>query len=204
MNPDELLEDALAGEMEPDIDSPPTAPLDLTQATSWVAHLARVRRQREEWDVAYQAAMQRLQERNRVEQARLDRWEAWLEEALEMFHRTVLANDPDALTIYTPAGTMRSKMGQPAVDIQDQEALIKFLLADDETRELVEFPPPPPPKVGKVPLRKFIKDNMVRSSDGVVTLKDGSTVPGVVWTDAERTFSVNTDERQPPEDVGEP
>jgi len=187
-NPTDDFEDALAGD-EPDFEQKPTAPLDLDQATQWVAKVARARRLREEYQAAHAAAVARLNARLSERMSALDQQEEWYGEALAMFHRTALANDPEALTIPTPAGTLKSRKGQKQWTYGDEEALLAW--AVENADDAVDYPPTPAPKVNKTRLKKALKDAKV--SDGVVMTDDGVAVPGVTVADAVRKFTIDTD-----------
>jgi len=187
-NAHEDFEDALTGE-EPDFAEEPSAPLDLDQATQWVAKVARARRLREEYVAAHTAAAARLNARLNERLSALDQQEEWYTEALVMYHRTVLATDTEALTIPTPAGTLKSRMGQPSWSYEDDDALLAW--AVEHANDVVDFPPPPEPRVNKARLKKALKESKV--SDGVVVTPEGEAVPGVKVTDAKRKFTVETD-----------
>lgn len=188
MNPTDDFQDALEGDA-PDTDSTPSAPLDLNQATQWVAQVARIRRLREEYQQAHAAAVERLNERLHTRLANLAEQEEWFTEALTMYHRTVIAQDPEALTIYTPAGTLKSVQGQPKFIYEDEAALLEWAIR--EAGDVVDVPPTPDPKVNKTRLKKMLKE--ATATDGVFITQDGERVPGVRVEKAKRNFSVLTD-----------
>lgn len=187
-NPTDDFEDALAGD-DPDFGSEPSSPLDLDQATQWVAKVAQARRKREEYREAHAAAVARLNARLAERMEALDQQEAWFTEALTIYHRTVLAADPEAKTIPTPAGTLKARKGQPGYSYEDEEALLAWAM--ENASDVVDVPPPPDPRVNKNRFKKAIKGSKV--SDGVIIMPDGEPVPGVKVTDAEVDYKVVTD-----------
>lgn len=187
-NPADDFEDALAGET-PDFESEPAGALDLDQATQWVAQVRRIREKRDEYQAAHAAAVARLNARLAERMEALGQQEEWFTEALTIYHRTVLANDPEAKTIPTPAGTLKARKGQPGYSYEDEEALLAWAM--ENASDVVDVPPPPDPRVNKNRLKKVIKAGKV--SDGVIIMPDGEPVPGVKVTDAEVDYKVVTD-----------
>ena len=187
-NPADEFESAIAGDA-PDTDGEPTAPLDLDQATQWVAQVDRIRRLREEYQQAHAAAVARLNARLNARVSALAEQEEWYAEALEMFHRTVLASDSEALTIPTPAGTLKSRKGQPTFSYTDDEALLAWAM--ENANDAVDFPPTPDPRLNKTKFKKAVKEAKV--SDGVIITDDGEAVPGVTVADPERKFTIETE-----------
>jgi hypothetical protein len=190
------FEDALAGD-QPDFESKPTAPLDLDQATQWVAQVARARRLREEYEEAHRSAVARLNARLSVRVEALNQQEEWYAEALEMFHRTAIAVDETALTIPTPAGTLKSTKTQPTWEFYDEEAFTAWAV-ENLPAVIAEPPPPPAPKVVKAEVKKALKDEATEvlkvagTSDAVLT-HDGAPVPGLRVLPAGRNYKVVTD-----------
>jgi hypothetical protein len=195
MNPEQDFADALGGD-EVDFDAKPQAPLDLDQVTQWVAQLARVRHLRDEYDTAYAAAVARLSARHAERKAALDTQEAWFAEALEMYHRTVLAADPQAKTIHTPAGVLKSTATQPSWEFYDEAAFAEWAM-ENLPQVFSEPLPPPAPKVVKNEVKKALKDEadealkVAGTSDAVLT-HDGVPVPGLRVKPAGRNYKVET------------
>lgn len=196
MNPEQDFADALEGD-GPDFDAEPSAPLDMDQATQWVASLARVRRLREEYEAAHAAAINRLSARLFERMIALDTQEGWFSEALEMYHRTVLSLDPEAKTIPTPAGTLKSTATQPEWQFYDEEAFTVWAL--ENLPEVIADPPPPPAlKVAKAKVKAALKEDAAEAlkvagtSDAVLTY-DGAEVPGLRVLPAGRNYKVITD-----------
>lgn len=190
------FEDALGGET-PDFEAKPEPALDLDQATQWVAELARIRRVRAEYEQAYTAAVARLSERRSQRLASLNEQEAWYAEALELYHRVVLANDKKAITIPTPAGTLTSRMGQPKWEFYDEDAFTAWAL--NNLPEVIADPPPPPAvRPAKNKVKKVLKDEAAKvlavegTSDAVLTYND-APVPGLRVLKAKRNYEVVTE-----------
>jgi hypothetical protein len=189
------FEDALAGD-EPTFDEV-HAPLDLDQATQWVAQVARARRLREEYQEAHRAAVARLNARLAERITALTQQEEWYEEALVMYHRTLLATDPEAKTVPTPAGTLKSTATQPTWEFYDEDAFTAWAV-ENLPSVIAEPPPLPAPKVVKAEVKKALKDEAAEvlkvagTSDAVLT-HDGAPVPGLRVLPAGRNYKVITD-----------
>jgi hypothetical protein len=195
MNPTDDLSDALAGD-EPDFDTEPSAPLDLDQVTQWVEQVARVRRLLDEYRQAHAAAVQRLNDRLNQRVEDLTKKEKWYEEALEVYHKVTIQNDPKALTIETPAGTLKSRMGQVEWEFFDEAAFTAWAL-ENLPEVIAEPPPPPAPKPAKKEVKKALKDEAAKAlkvagtSDAVLAC-DGAPVPGLRVLPAKRKYDVVT------------
>lgn len=185
------LEAALAGE-EPDFTVPPTADalvLDSDQATQWLARLDSVRRKRQEVKDAMAAAVDRMKVVAAARKANLDEQEAWLEEALSIYHTIMLELDPEgAKTIILPTGTLKS--GTWGGDIWTYDDATFDAWAIENLPGAVEYPAP---KVDKGTAKKLINDSKVRVSDDLVQLPDGTTVPGLTVTERPRAFKAKTE-----------
>lgn len=189
------LEAALAGE-EPDFSVPPTADalvLDSDQATQWLARLDSVRRKRQEIKDAKAAAVKRLDAVTNDRVANLTEQEAWLEEALTIFHQVMLAADPEgAMTIILPTGTLKSGVWG-GKEIWNYDDALFNAWAIENLPGAVEYPDP---KVSKDAAKKLIKDAKIRVSDGVVLVSDGKEefpVVGLTITERERAFKAVTE-----------
>jgi hypothetical protein len=127
----------------------------------------------------------------------LDTQEGWFSEALEMYHRTVLSLDPEAKTIPTPAGTLKSTATQPEWQFYDEEAFTTWAL-ENLPEVIAEPPPPPAPKVVKTKVKAALKEDatdalkLAGTSDAVLTF-DGAVVPGLRVLPAGRNYKVITD-----------
>ena len=114
-----------------------------------------------------------------------------------MYHRTVIANDPAALTIPTPAGTLKSTKTQPTWEFYDEAAFTAWAL-ENLPQVIAEPPAPPEPKVVKNEVKKVLKDEaeaaikVAGTSDAVLT-HDGAPVPGLRVLPAGRNYKVITD-----------
>jgi hypothetical protein len=189
------FDDALAGP-PPDTTQPPQPANSLDQATQWVAAIARIRRQRQQYIEAHNAAIARLDQRLQQHLQTLQQQENWYTEALEMYHRMILANDPDAKTIHTPAGTLKSVATQPVWEIDDEQAYTAW--AAQHLPETLIQPPQPPPKPSKTEIKKTLKtiaNQALQNTTGKTRLTyNGQTIPGLTVTPATRKFTIITDQ----------
>jgi len=179
----DVFEEALAGSEA----TQGEVPLDLDQATQWVAQVKAIRGRKAEYQAAHAAAVSRLNAKLNEVCFNLDTQEEWMTDALEMYHRTVLANDAERITIQTPAGTLKSNKGQPKWVYEDEAAFEEWAFANIPT-----VVTPHPDTINKTKVKAALKD--ATFSDGVVVLKDGTAVPGLKVLPAERGFSIVTDE----------
>jgi len=176
-----VFDEALAG----DDAKQGEVPLDLDQATQWVAQVKDIRDRKAEYQAAHTAATKRLNAKLAEVCSSLDTQEEWMTDALEMYHRTVLANDDTRVTIQTPAGVLKSNAGQNKWVYDDQtfEAWAMENIPSAVT--------PHPDTINKTKAKSALKDATI--SDGVVITKDGVKVPGITITKPERTFKIITD-----------
>lgn len=172
---------------------PVTGPIDPDGATSdhvteWVAQVVRLQKRKDEYEAAHKAAVAKLGARLAERNAALDEQIAWLMDALSTYHRVVLANDPDAKTIHTPAGTIKSRKAQDRFVVEDEDAFKTWATAAFPAA--VEFPAP---KVKLVEAKKLMKNGRISDQRLIV---DGETIPGVrviQATEDDRKFSVTED-----------
>lgn len=122
------LDAALAGP-EPDWDSEPEAPPDAEQADRMLVRLRMLRRERDADLAAAETRISQIVAWQAEREGRYDAQERWLVEALERYHRAVLALDPRSLTIHLPSGTLPSRMGQPQWEV-DGEAVLRWLIPE--------------------------------------------------------------------------
>jgi hypothetical protein len=166
------------------------------QATQWGAQLNAARRKAREVAEAHSAAVERL---NAVTNARLEALavqEAWLEEALQVYHEVKLAEDPEGYkTIILPTVTLKS--GTWGGDVWTWEDSAFEPWAVENLPGAVEYPAP---KVKKADAKKLIKEGTLRISDGKVVLKDGTAVPGLTVTARDRQFKATTAESESKKD----
>lgn len=187
MSFEEELQAALIGD-EPDFRGTPSADtlaLDSDQATRWMAQLDSIRCKRTEITAARDAAVARLDKLTNARKATLAEQEAWIEEALAIFHQVMLANDPEgAMTIVLPTGVLKSgTWGGDVWTYEDEDKFEAWVM--DRLPGAVDYPAP---KVQKGVAKKLIQEGTLRISDDVVVLTDGSTVPGLKVTKRERSF----------------
>lgn len=163
--------------------------LDSDQATQWGAQLNAARRKRAEVRAAYDAAVKRLTAVTEARIAKLDEQEAWLEEALQVYHEVMLAVDEEGYkTIVLPTVTLKSGTWGGDVWTYSETEFEPWVI--DNLPGAVEYPPP---KVKKADAKKLIKEATVRVSDGRVVLKDGTAVPGLTVTPRDRQFKMGTE-----------
>jgi hypothetical protein len=179
----DIFEEALAG----DEAERGEVPLDLDQATQWVAQVANIRAKITEYKAAHAAAIKRLDAKLNEVVGNLETQEGWMLDALEMYHRTVLANDKERVSIVTPAGTLKSNKGRDKWVYEDDAAFTAWVLENIPTAVVTKED-----TIDKNKAKTALKS--ATFSDGVVITADGVKVPGVKILPPERTFSVVTDE----------
>jgi hypothetical protein len=177
----DIFDEALAGEDAKQGE----VPLDLDQATQWVAQVKAIRDRKAEYQAAHAAAVRRLNAKLTEVCSNLDTQEEWMTDALEMYHRTVLANDAERVTIQTPAGVLKSNAGQNKW-VYDDAAFEAWALEN-----IPSAVTPHPDTINKTKAKTALKDATI--SDGVVITADGVKVPGITIVPPERTFKIVTD-----------
>jgi hypothetical protein len=166
VNPTDELMAALEGEVNTEVD-----PSTFDQVTSWVAALVNLRREAEEYDAAYRAILDRLQERRAQYQERVAQRESVLLDGLATYHRIRLSQDPGAKTIPTPAGTLVARKRQDQWEVEDEAAFCEWAL--QHLPQAVTFPEP---KVSKAEAKRALKADQV-SDERVI--HQGEAVPGI-------------------------
>jgi hypothetical protein len=189
----DIFQDALAG----DEAQQGQVPLDLDQATQWVAQVKGIRDRITEYQAAHAAAVKRLNLKLNEVVTNLETQEEWMLDALEMYHRTVLANDKERVTIQTPAGVLKSNAGQNKWVYEDNAAFEAWAMEN-----IPAAVTPHPDTINKTKAKSALKDATI--SDGVVMTKDGVKVPGIRVAPPERTFKVITGEDDGPDEDGSP
>lgn len=180
----------LMSALEGDEVTEPVADADgatIDRVTEWVAQVAKLDANEAEYVEAHKAAVAKLNERLAARVGAIDYQRAPLVDALETYHRARLAQDPEAKTIHTPAGKVKSTKARDKWQVEDEEAFRAWAVAN--LPDAVTFPDP---SVNMTKAKKALGDNNDRISDGVVIVK-GEAVPGlkvIEATDAERTFKV--------------
>ena len=158
------------------------------QATQWLAELALVRRKKKEVADAHAALLARVKATVDARNVTLTDHENLLEEVLTVYHEMRLVEDPDGCkTIVLPTGTLSSRMGTRTWVYQNEDDFEAW--AVENVPAAVTYPEP---KVSKAEVKKVVKDAKI--SDGRIMLADGTTVPGVLVLDAERSFKVKTED----------
>lgn len=152
-----------------------------------MAQVKAIRARLTEYEEAHVAARNRLNAKMEEIRSNLETQEEWILDALEMYHRTVLANDDTRVTIPTPAGTLKSNAGRNKWVYEDDAAFQAWVMTNVPSAVVAHEE-----TIDKNKAKAGLKDATI--SDGVLVLKDGTTVPGVKIVPPERTFSVVTDD----------
>jgi len=156
--------------------------------TEWVAQVVRLDAQEAEYAEAHKTAVARLNARKAERLAAIGEQRSYLVDAIETFHRARLAQDPEALTIHTPAGTMKSTKRQDQWVIEDDATFTAWCVAN--LPDAVTFADP---VVNKGTAKKVLKEKAERYSDQRVIV-GGEAVPGLRFIEADpvkdRNFSV--------------
>lgn len=155
--------------------------------TEWVAQVVRLDAREAEYVEAHKAAVAKLNARKADRLAAIEEQRGYLMDAIETYHRARLAQDPEAKSIPTPAGTLKSTKRQDQWVIEDDEAFTQWAVVN-----LPEAVKHPDPVVNKTDAKKALKARAERFSDERVIV-DGGAVPGlrfIVAKEDDRTFSV--------------
>lgn len=182
---DQDLAGYLAGDT-PDYTAEPGLPDGHDDVNRRLRRLARIR-----------AEITQVQQEAADEMARIELWlharldvlegrQAWELEGLEMWHRAVLAEDPDRKTISLPSGTLKARVQQPEWSF-DEPVFLAW--AEKARPELVRVPVPKP-SIDKAAAKK----TLIPDATGldIVVSPDGELVPGVTVTVREPKFVVDT------------
>lgn len=180
------LDAAVAGD-EPDYDTEPETPDDQDHANRLLRRYARVLREVDAVNEVYDAEIERIEVRRRHRLDILDGQKAWLAQALEMYHRARLADDPNAKSIELPNGTLKSRRQQPEWTF-DPDVFVAW--AAEHHPDLVRVPAPPAPAPDKVAAKKALS-----VADGTaVDPSSGEVVPGVTVEERGPSFTVEVDQ----------
>lgn len=176
------LAEFLAGP-DPDYDADPEPPQDADEANRRLRRLARIRA-----DIAQveETAARQIDQINAWAERRYEVLHArarWEQAGLEMWHRAVLADDPNRKTISLPCGTLKSRAQQP-VWVFDDEVFCAW--AKEHAPDLV--------RVRLSPDRSAAKQEIVLLDDGRYITGTGEVVPGVTVEVRGPSFSVVTEE----------
>ena len=169
----------------------PIATPNADLATQWLGKLNAVRQRKQEYIDAHRAVVERLNNRLGERTFAMDQEISWLEESLEMYHRTALSADSKRLTIDLPTGTLVSRKQPDRWEYEDESAYMEWAL-ERGFNDTIDFPPAPDPRISKAAVKREFKDN--QTSDGRILLGDGTVVPGVRITKGERKYEAKTEE----------
>lgn len=193
---DEAIEEILTNDFEVDVDEqeairllesgeatfePEAAPnpanrfvVDTEEKANWALH--KIRSALKKLGKVTEAADReraRIDEFEKHESLRHRREVQLFEAMLEDYHRRELAKDPKAKTIRLPAGELKSRKGQPKVEITDVDAFIAW--AKEHRPEFVRV------KTIEEPQKKAVNEAAV---------KDGEVLPHVEVAPAETSYSI--------------
>jgi len=178
------LMDALGGdEVTGPIADPDSSTIDTV--TEWVAQVIRLDEREAEYAAAHKAAVSRLTARKTDRLVTIDQQRGYLMDAIETFHRARLAQDPEAFTIHTPAGVLKSTKKQDQWIVDDDQEFTKWCVTN--LSEAVTFPDP---TVNKAAAKKALKVAAERFSDQRVIV-NGESVPGLSFIKADKVKDRN-------------
>lgn len=179
------LAEFLAGP-DPDYTADPEPPQDADEANRRLRRLARIRADIAQVEETAARQIDRINEWAERRYEVLHGRARWEQEGLEMWHRAVLADDPNRKTISLPCGTLKSRVQQP-VWVFDDEAFIAW--ARENAPELVRVPEP---QVDKAAAKKALL--ALPEGGGEVITEAGEVVPGAEVTFRGPSFTVVTEE----------
>lgn len=164
------------------IENEPAAPTiaDLDRAGRALRRLAYLDARMAEIDAVYEQRLAELDAWREGERRRDEHVRSFLLGRLRQFHEARLAEDPKAKTIRLPEGDLKSRMGQPRWEIDDQ-ALIAW--AADHMDELLRRDP----KVDRTAVKLEFRDRV--TEDGRVFDDAGEVVPGIIVRFAEVAYT---------------
>jgi len=216
--PDPLhdLDDELMGP-EPDWDSEPVPPPDAANAEKMLFRLSRVRSDRVRVKDAADLRIAQVEAWRSHRDGILAAQETYIIEALERYHRAVIAIAPKQLSINLPSGDLTSKMGQPEWTIEEAEVIewavpaevtATFLAAreayvaalgraiaesddPDRTRAVLDIKPPSPPGFSRKNFKAYATRRDEKDKPVAWGIDpQGEPIPGVTVKDPERQYGV--------------
>ena len=186
---DDLMAALEGDEVTAPIADPDNSTIDTV--TEWVAQVVRLDAREAEYVEAHKAAVAKLNARKAERLAAIEEQRGYLTDAIETYHRARLAQDPEAKSIPTPAGTMKSTKKQDQWVIEDDEAFTKWCVIN--LKDAVTFADP---VVNRSDAKKALKAKAERYSDERVIV-GGEAVPGLRFIEADevrdRNFSVKAE-----------
>lgn len=185
---DDLMSALEGDEVSAPIPDPDASTIDTV--TEWVAQVVKLDAKEAEYVEAHKGAVAKLNARKADRLAAIEEQRGYLMDAIETYHRARLAQDPEAKSIPTPAGTIKSTKQQDQWVIEDDAAFTEWCAAN--LPDAVSYPEP---KVNKTDAKKALKAKAERFSDERVIV-DGEAVPGlrhIEATDKDRSFSVKAE-----------
>jgi phage host-nuclease inhibitor protein Gam len=180
MTIEDEIEEVLSGP-ELDTSDPPAQPsaTEDRQAMFMMRRLARLRAERQRVEQLYTDVLDELELRRRSQLDPIEATIDWLEQALALWHHARLQENPKALTVHLPTGTLVSSKAQPRWTYDDAAAFLEW--ATTHAADLVRRPEPKD-EIDKNAVKKWLSDDKVYEirDDGRVVIKEGGEfVPGV-------------------------
>lgn len=177
MTVEEEMEQVLSGPEPAYSESPDKAlPAEDVQAMYYLRRLHRLRFERERIEAMFDKLIEELNDRRSAQVDPLKATIDWLEQALALWHHARLKEDPKALTIQLPSGTLRSAKAQPRWTYDDAAAFLEWAktnaTAAIRTPEIKE-------EIAKNEAKKVL-DPMIEVVDGRAIVKEtGEKIPGL-------------------------
>lgn len=178
MTAEDEIEQVLSGP-EPAYSETPQAamPQEQVQAMYYLRRLHRLRSERERVEGMYEKLIEELNERRAAQVDPIKATIDWLEQALALWHHARLQEDPKALTIHLPTGTLRSAKAQPRWTYDDEAAFLEW--ASKHAAEAVRHPDMPKDQIDKNGAKKVLGE-IIDVIDGRAVVKEtGEKIPGL-------------------------
>lgn len=171
------MEQVLSGPEPAYSETPASAlPAEDVQAMYYLRRLLRLRAERERIEAMFDKLIAEL---NDTRSAQVDPIKAtigWLEQALALWHHARLQEDPKALKINLPSGTLRSAKAQPRWTYDDAAAFLEWAKVNATTAVRI---PDTKEEIAKTEAKKVL-DPIIKVIDGrAIVTETGEKVPGL-------------------------
>jgi phage host-nuclease inhibitor protein Gam len=186
------LEEYLVGEPESeDGDGPVDTPAGLEQADWHLRRLARLRRLMAENEAVAAVEIQRVRVWLAEENEKLSTKAAWIEQALTLFHQSLLTEDSKRKTVSLPAGTLKARKHPDSVVVLDADAFARWA-ASNGRLEFIRTRT----EVVKAEVKRLLSVGPLADDTDpghvAVDPKSGEAVPGVVIVPGQTSFAADT------------
>jgi phage host-nuclease inhibitor protein Gam len=177
MTVEDEIEQVLSGPEPAYSETPLSAlPADQVQAMYYLRRLHRLRAERERVEAMFDKLIEELNETRSTQVDPIKATIAWLEQTLALWHHARLQEDPKALKIMLPSGTLRSSKAQPRWTYDDAAAFLEW--AKLNATDVIRLPEVKP-EIAKNDVKKLL-DPIIQVVDGrAILTKTGEKIPGL-------------------------